>query len=102
MNVYDSLFSNLDDATCRLINNMFGTNDASKISMKKVQVQAGVKTASICHCFYHLPVHGEESCDALYDQKNLRQHLNDCFEKLIMMPFPKQSLIITKYGYHLL
>ena len=45
VNVYDSLFNDLDDATDRLINNMFGTNDACEISMKKVQVQAGVKTA---------------------------------------------------------
>ena len=44
MNVYDSLFNDLDNATDRLINNMFGTNDAYEVSLKKVQVQAGVKT----------------------------------------------------------
>ena len=94
VNVYDSLFSDLDNATCRLINNMFGTNDTCEISMKKVQVQVGVKDCeAFAVVFITSLAHGEDPCNVLYQQENLCQHLIDCFEKLIMMPFPKQSLI---------
>ena len=73
---------------------MFGTNDTCEISMKKVQVQAGVKDCgAFAVAFITSLAHGEDPCDVLFQQENLRQHLIDCFEKLIMMPFPKQSLI---------
>ena len=46
VNVYDSLFSDLDAATYKLISNMFG-EDECEISMRKVQVQAGVKDCGV-------------------------------------------------------
>ena len=39
VNVYDSLFPDVDATTCALIKNMFG-GDECEICMKKVQVQA--------------------------------------------------------------
>ena len=84
VNVYDSFFSNLDDAMRRLINNMFGTNDACKISMEKSKVQAGVKDCGAFAITFITPlVHGKGLCDGLYDQENFRQHLIDCFERLM-------------------
>lgn len=92
VNVYDSLFNDLDAATYRLINNMFGGNDECKISMRKVQVQAGINDCGVfAIAFITSLVHGEQPCDVLYQQEDLRHHLIDCFEKLIMTPFPKQS-----------
>lgn len=80
MNVYDSLFNNLDDATYRLINNMFSSNDECEISMKKVQVQADVKDCGVfAIAFITSLVHGEEPCDVLYQQEDLCHHLIDCF-----------------------
>ena len=46
VNVYDSLFPDVDGITCTLIRNMFG-GDECKISMKKVQVQSGIKDCGV-------------------------------------------------------
>ena len=46
MNVYDFLFPDVDGITCTLIKNMFG-GDKWKISMKKVQVQSGIKDCDV-------------------------------------------------------
>ena len=54
VNIYDSLFSDLDAATYKLINNMFG-EDECEISMRKVQVQAGIKDCGVfATCFHSL------------------------------------------------
>ena len=93
MNVYDFLFSDLDAATYKLINNMFG-EDECEISMRKVQVQAGITDCGgvFAIAFIASVVHGQDPCDVLYQQENMymRHHLIDCFEKLIITPFLKQ------------
>ena len=90
VNVYDSLFPDVDATTCALIKNMFG-GDECEISMKKVQVQAGIKDCGVfAIAFITSIVNGEDPCDVFYKQENMRKHLFDCFEKLIITPFPKQ------------
>ena len=90
VNLYDSLFPDVDATTCALIKNMFG-GDECKISMKKAQVQAGIKDYGVfAIVFITSIVHGEDPCDVFYKQENMRKHLFDCFEKLIITPFPKQ------------
>jgi len=90
VNIYDSLFNDLDAATYQIIKNMFG-GDECEVSMRKVQVQAGVKDCGVfAIAFITSIVHEEDPCIVMCQQENMRHHLIDCFEKLIITPFPKQ------------
>ena len=90
VNVYDSLFSDVDATTCTLIKNMFG-GDECKISMKKVQKQVGIKDCGVfAIAFITSIVCGEDPCNVFYKQEDMRKHLFDCFEQLVITPFPRQ------------
>ena len=90
VNLYDSSFRDVDPTTYALIKNMFG-GDQCEVSMKKVQEQDGIKDCGVfAIAFITSIVHGEDPCDVFYKQENMREHLLDCYEKLIITPFPKQ------------
>jgi len=80
VNVYDSLFPDVNAATSALIKNMLG-GDECEISMKKVQ--AGLKDCGVfAIAFITSIVHGEDPCNVFYRQEHMHKHLFDCFEKL--------------------
>jgi len=69
---------------------MFG-GDECEISMKKMQVESGIKDCGVfAIAFITSIVHGEDPCNVVYQQQSMHKHLFDCFEKLIITPFPKQ------------
>ena len=86
VNVYDSSFRDVDPTTYALIKNVFG----GEISMKKVQEQGVIKGCGVfAIAFITSIVHGEDPCEVFYEQENMCEHLLDCYEKLIITPFPK-------------
>ena len=89
VNVYDSLFADVDATTCTLIKNIIG-GDKCNISMKKEQKQIDVKDCGLfAIAFVTSIVCGEDPCDLFYKQENMRKHLFDCFEQLVITPFPR-------------
>ena len=67
VNIYDSLFNDLDAATYQIIKNMYG-GDECEVSMRKVQVQAGVKDCGVFAIpFMTSIVHEEDPCIVFKD-----------------------------------
>lgn len=94
VNVYDSLFSELDQVSTSLILRIFHTrnNDVMKVSiaMKKLQRQSGSADCGLFAIAVMTSLaHKEDPSIVTYDQSKMRQHLVDCFSNKFLMLFPK-------------
>ena len=83
--VFDSLYSSVDDMTTRLLTNLFGINVTVEIGLCPQQdgtVDCGVFAIATCAALAH------GSQPSRYDQKQMRGHLLKCFENLVLTVFP--------------
>ena len=87
VNVYDSLYDDIDEGTCNIISNVFGTS-AVPCSVK-IHKQSGVddcglfaiaNATSICN--------GQDPAVMKFDQSLMRLHLAQCIDKKMMTSFP--------------
>ena len=94
VNVYDSLFTTLDEETLDTINNWFGEPNAKrKIQYKMVQVQTqkGTKDCGVfAVAFLTALAYNQDPADGPieYCQDQLRSHLCHCFIRQKLVPFP--------------
>lgn len=99
VNVYDSLFKDLDEETMDTITNYFGTESKKcrtenkkckvKCKMIDVQVQKGSKDCGVfVIAFLTSLAYNQDPGQIVYNQDQLRCHLCDCFTKGKLVPFP--------------
>jgi len=96
INVYDSLFTELDQESYDLILPIFHThNNGQKatIVIKELQKQKGLTDC----CLFAIAVmtslaDKEDPSTVKYDQDKMRQHLLDSVSSKSIMPFPKFQL----------
>ena len=89
--VYDSVYSTVNDVTAGVIKNLFEITDESKINMKKMQRQigatdCGVFAIAVCTALLH-----DSSVDMSqirFHQEKMRDHLVTCFTDNLLTPFP--------------
>ena len=84
--VYDSIYSSIDQATIKILKQMFGVK-------AEVQVGEGPKQdgTSDCGLFAIATCVSLASSGILpkkFDQSKMREHLVECFENLNLLPFP--------------
>lgn len=94
VNVYDSLFTELNQESYDLILHIFHTriNDdrTTTVLMKELQKQKGLTDCGLFAIAVMTSLaHKEDPSTAKYDQNKMRQHLLDCFSNKFLMPFPK-------------
>lgn len=94
VNVYDSLFTELNQESYDLILRIFHTwiNDDRRttVVMKELQKQKGSTDCGLFAIAVMTSLaHKEDPSTAKYDQNKMRQHLLDCFSNKFLMPFPK-------------
>ena len=83
--VFDSLYSSVDDMTTRLLMNLFGMNVTVEMGPCPQQdgtADCGVFAIATCTALAHGSQPGR------YDQKQMRGHLLKCFENLVLTVFP--------------
>ena len=93
VNVYDSLFTELDQESSSLIFRMFHNcnNDGRQITivMKKLQRQDGSADCGLFAIAVMMSLaHKEDPSAVTYDQNKMRQHLLECFSTKLVTPFP--------------
>ena len=92
VNVYDSLFTFLDDETLGIIKNYFGDQSTKRkvqSNMAKVQKQKGTKDCGVyAVAFLTSLAYHHDPAEIQYCQDQLRSHLCDCFTKGKLVPFP--------------
>ena len=87
ISVYDTLYTDLDEDTLKLILYMFGSS--RKIRMEAVQKQKGYKDCgvfaiAVCTAL----ANNLDVSNVQFTQTNMRGHLLHCFETMLMIPFP--------------
>ena len=83
--VFDSLYSSVDDMTTRLLTNLFGVDVTVEMGFCLLQdgiANCGVFAIATCTALSHGSQPGQ------YDQKRMRAHLLQCFENLVLTVFP--------------
>ena len=83
--VFDSLYSSVDDITTRLLTNLFGINVTVEMGPCPQQdgtADCGVFATATCTALAH------GSQPSRYDQKQMRGHLLKCFKNLVLTVFP--------------
>ena len=96
VNVYDSLFAELDqesmDIVLRIFQDHHNTKDkkAVTIVMKNLQKQEGSTDCGLFAIAVMASLaHREDPSVIKYDQNKMREHLLECFSSKLIMPFPK-------------
>ena len=94
VNVYDSLFKELDDETVDIINNYFGIESKKrqkvKYNMVDVQTQEGPKDCGLfAIAFLTSLEYNQDPSQIVYHQDQMRCHLCDCFTKGRLVPLPQ-------------
>ena len=92
VNVYDSLFTFLDDETVAIVKNYFGDKSAKrkvKYNMAKVHKQKGTKDCGVyAVAFLTSLAYHHDPAEVQYCQDQMRSHPCDCFTKGKLVPFP--------------
>ena len=93
VNVYDSLFTELDRRTYDLILQIFharNNDQRATVVMKELQKQKGSADCGLFAIAVMTSLaHKEDPSTVKYDQNKMRQHLVDSFSSKFLMPFPK-------------
>ena len=97
VNVYDSLFTELDqestDLILRIFQNRNNKNKAVTIVVKTLQKQKGSRDCGLFAIAVMASLaHSEDPCSVTYDQSKMRKHLLECFSSKLIMPFPKSAV----------
>jgi len=94
VNVYDSLFTELDqestDLILRIFQNRNNENKAVTIVVKTLQKQKGSRDCAIAVMISL--AHREDRCSVTYNQSKMRKYLLECFSSKLIMPFPKSAV----------
>ena len=93
VNVYDSMFDELDQETFTIIKQIFhNTNNSSgvKIIIKNLQKQHGHADCGIFTIAVLTSLaYKDDLSTILYDQRKLREHLTECFAARLITLFPR-------------
>lgn len=76
--VYDSIFSCVDDDTVKVINNLFNLNTNTEIKIMKMQQQTAQWTVCNC-CVYFIAAQYMDVSSLYFSQNEIRQHLLSYF-----------------------
>lgn len=90
VDIYDSLFIDIDPETRSLLIQMFSLNDKHPvINMKKTQRQSGsVDCGLYAIAFMTSLAYGQDPRMTVYCQDKMRSHLTGCFTNKKMLSFP--------------
>ena len=91
MNIYDSLFTSLDEETLATVNSYFGEKGSKRkvrYRMQEVQKQIGTKDCGVfAIAFLTSLAYNQDPVEIQYCQDQLR-HLCDCLMRGKLVPFP--------------
>ena len=86
VNIFDSLFSSVDSKTVKMINVLFGN---LCITMARYPQQSGMKDCGIFIIATATALaNGLNPGNIQFDQRKMRHHLIECFEKSYLETFP--------------
>ena len=92
VNFYDSLYSTMSLSTKSTIVKLLQPNDSVTIRMKNVAKQVGGTECGLYALAYCVALaNGEDPCDYVYDQREMRSHLISCFESKHFTSFPSSK-----------
>lgn len=88
VNVYDSIYSSLDEMTERMVCNLFHTS-TPYVKMQSLKKQVG---GTDCGLFAIAVItaiaHDKDPSQLQFKQEEMRRHLCNCFENECIEPFP--------------
>ena len=87
VNIYDSLYKDIDGVTKHKIEEVF--DSAVKFQLPKVQVQEGLTECGLFAIAFAVTLaFGDNPEACIFDQSRMRPHLHACFEKQCISKFP--------------
>ena len=89
VNVYDSLYDNLDAETQKVVLKLFD-NDELQINMVRVQKQQGIDNCDLFAIANAVSL--ARKIDPTYVQSQMRAHLINCFQECEMTSFPSKPI----------
>ena len=87
--LYDSVFNTISLSTKNTIIKLLKPNDSVTVFIKNVAKQTGGTDCglyAIAYCTSLL--NGNDPCGVIYDQREMRSHLANCFQSKQLIPFP--------------
>ena len=84
--IYDSLYDNIDAGTRSIISDLFGS--AAMPEIVKVHKQQGVKDCGLFAVAIATAICFKQELAVPFNQEIMREHLVQCFEKGVCLPFP--------------
>ena len=87
--VYDSLYSSIDEATVKILRQMFGAK--AEIELKDGPKQDGTSDCGLFAIATCVSLASDGTLPSEFEQSEMRQHLIKCFEQLNFEPFPIHS-----------
>lgn len=88
VNVYDSIYSSLDENTKRMVCNLFHTN-TKNIKVQSMQKQVGGLDCGVFAIAVITSIaYDKDPSELRFDQKEMRRHLSNCFNDAHIKPFP--------------
>ena len=90
VNVFDSLYTSVDEDTKSVIFNLFEFEGEPKLNIINIQVQDGVDDCEIFAIAY-ITALAFDTEPAQFQQSLMREHILKCFQDRMMVPFPPPS-----------
>ena len=87
INIYDSLFKDIDDVTKNKSNTVFGSSikfQLPQVQMQKERTECGLFVIAFAVAL----AFGDNPVTCKFDQSKMRSHLHACFEKHCISKFP--------------
>ena len=84
--VYDSVYSNIDNATTEVISNLFGTTSTKMIAVQRQR--GGVDCGLFAIAMATAIAFGIDPASQEFNQREMRTHLVKCFDEKVMLLFP--------------
>jgi len=101
VNYYDSLSTTIASSTKRIIVKLLQPDDSMTVQIKNVAEQFGGTECGLYALAYCVSLAvGEDPCERVYDQREMRPHLISCIESKNLTTFPiskKRSRLQTKH-----
>ena len=84
--MYDSIYSNIDNATTEVISNLFGTTSTKMIAVQRQR--GGVDCGLFAIAMATAIAFGIDPGSQEFNQGEMRTHLVKCFDEKVMLLFP--------------
>ena len=84
--VYDSLYSSIDEATVKILKQMFGAK--VEVEVRDGPKQDGTSDCGLFAIATCVSIASSGILPTKFDQSKMRRHLIECFEQLELEPFP--------------